>query len=1219
MLRFIYIIISIALSYSVYSQTLQSFSIGANKGYTSIGAALSSINSIGVSSTIVLEIDSGIYYEQLIINNITGLSANNKIIIESATGNAEDVIIVGNYNNIYQNYLIRFNSSQDIILRNITLKNLNQSSTGRIIEFLNNATNISFENVYFETNISSASTTANEIIYKGDNSGSVKNINFIDCKFKGGNNQISINNTLNAQNSSASIRISNCEFLNTKGENIKLSNFKKVIIENNEFKGGPTNLINYAINCINTDDTLRIEKNKILAEMQNTGIKVSGANFSSQNPGIIANNFVHRNNNMAAVIIAGSNISIIHNTIHVSGSTSLAYNIYINNSSSGIILKNNILSNYAQGFALNSQIPTNQLISDYNDFSSNGTYLINTLNFGSFANINSWTNSTGNDQHSVNIDPEYYFPFDMHMRKPQLNNLGTPIAGFNTDIDNETRSLTNPDIGADEFNSIGYDLSLIKIFREDESNCMGQSEKIMIEVQNRGTMPINFSQNPCILNISSIGLNPIIFSQKLINSGIISIDSFMEIELSNSFDMSQPGEYKFICTANITNDDIPLNNINVNLKLNNESEYIFPIHIDFEMIDQIMDTHWKLYGTTNYQWQIGNGLINNSTGPAVDHTKETSFGKYLYIENNNTSINNWTSFESPCLFLNSLSNPQLLFWYHMFGSGIGSLRVDIKVQGQWINGIYNIQGQQQNSNTSSWQKVQINLSNFSDVEKVRFYGSGGSNGAIALDDILISEAPRLNKNGNIELCSGDTIIIKAPSGSNCIWKSYPQNQQIAITTDMIFSAAGKYTAEITTDAGLTYTDTINIEIVQPPQIIISGIENICAQSPKIITNASASDFETIHWQTTGDGALKFANSNFPFYTPGANDETKGEVYLVINAYGKGSCNDIKDSVKLIILPLPQVNAGEDTSVDCHSTLGVNIGNQPISGFSYQWIPSIGLSNPQSSSTSALPIFPTDYMLITTNQTTGCSNRDTVHIGITNGPQAQITPNNSICKNESKTLSATGGNIYLWSNGATTSSINISPQHTTTYSVSVSNGSCGDIATTIITVNPLPKVDLGSDTIICFNKTIPFNISNEFQAIWNGNFSGNNYTYLSGNNRKTESIWVEIIDSNNCKNVDSLLIITENCNLSSETDLDEISLYPNPAESEINIRTKEGDLYIEIHNITGQLVFSKNVITQTNSVINLSLLDLTDGVYFLRIRNLDNNSIQIKKFIKNSIK
>ncbi len=53
-------------------------------------------------------------------------------------------------------------------------------------------------------------------------------------------------------------------------------------------------------------------------------------------------------------------------------------------------------------------------------------------------------------------------PYDLHLSTSiatQLESGGTPVAGITDDFDGNTRNATTPDIGADEFNGIGADLT----------------------------------------------------------------------------------------------------------------------------------------------------------------------------------------------------------------------------------------------------------------------------------------------------------------------------------------------------------------------------------------------------------------------------------------------------------------------------------------------------------------------------------------------------------------------------------------------------------------------------------------------------------------------------------------------------------------------------------------------------------------------------------------
>ncbi len=78
----------------------------------------------------------------------------------------------------------------------------------------------------------------------------------------------------------------------------------------------------------------------------------------------------------------------------------------------------------------------------------------------------------------------------------------------------------------------------------------------------------------------------------------------------------------------------------------------------------------------------------------------------------------------------------------------------------------------------------------------------------------------------------------------------------------------------------------------------------------------------------------------------------------------------------------------------------------------------------------------------------------------------ISGTNTICAGASTTLTTSGG-TYSWSNGATTATINVSPNSTTTYTVTVTNASgCTATASRTVTVNPSPTANISGTNTIC---------------------------------------------------------------------------------------------------------------------------------------------------------
>jgi hypothetical protein len=121
-----------------------------------------------------------------------------------------------------------------------------------------------------------------------------------------------------------------------------------------------------------------------------------------------------------------------------------------------------------------------------------------------------------------------------------------------------------------------------------------------------------------------------------------------------------------------------------------------------------------------------------------------------------------------------------------------------------------------------------------------------------------------------------------------------------------------------------------------------------------------------------------------------------------------------------------------------------------------------------SSVTVTPLTTTTYTVSYVSGA-GCASNNATGT-VTVDPVASVTVNNVvICDGNSATLTATPtvpGGTYLWSNGATTASITLSPNATTSYSVvyTTAAGCVSPSASGTITVNPTPVVTVSNDTI-----------------------------------------------------------------------------------------------------------------------------------------------------------
>ena len=78
---------------------------------------------------------------------------------------------------------------------------------------------------------------------------------------------------------------------------------------------------------------------------------------------------------------------------------------------------------------------------------------------------------------------------------------------------------------------------------------------------------------------------------------------------------------------------------------------------------------------------------------------------------------------------------------------------------------------------------------------------------------------------------------------------------------------------------------------------------ICSGSTARITGASASNYSTLLWSSSGDGLFDNASSMNPTYTPGPNDQQSGSVTLTLTAQGSGSSNSCTPAVSSVEITL----------------------------------------------------------------------------------------------------------------------------------------------------------------------------------------------------------------------------------------------------------------------------------------------------------------------------
>ncbi len=353
---------------------------------------------------------------------------------------------------------------------------------------------------------------------------------------------------------------------------------------------------------------------------------------------------------------------------------------------------------------------------------------------------------------------------------------------------------------------------------------------------------------------------------------------------------------------------------------------------------------------------------------------------------------------------------------------------------------------------------------------------------------VVSNDPSFtNTSASLQFCAGDSVTLSVNTNADTLlWNTGANTNSIKV------GAAGKYWVRTTNKKGCVVSDTMNV-VQKPNPYKYLGADTALCQGNNVTLDASYPG-ATYLWS---NGAT----------TPTITTGTGGS-YSVINTLN--GCT-AKDTINVTINPPPTVNLGNDTTICQGSSVQLNAASPNAS---YLWN--------TGATTSTINVNATGKYWITSTIGT-CSASDTINITVDPVPVVELGNDTTICEGNSVLLNAAyAGAGYVWSTGATTSSISVN--NTGLYKVTLTLGGCTAKDSINVTISPLPTVNLGNDTTICQGNSVQLN------ATYNG------ASYLWNTGATTSSISV---------NTSGNYTVTNTLNGCTATDAINVTVNPNP--------------------------------------------------------------------------
>jgi gliding motility-associated-like protein len=241
-----------------------------------------------------------------------------------------------------------------------------------------------------------------------------------------------------------------------------------------------------------------------------------------------------------------------------------------------------------------------------------------------------------------------------------------------------------------------------------------------------------------------------------------------------------------------------------------------------------------------------------------------------------------------------------------------------------------------------------------------------------------------------------------------------------------------------------------------------------------------------------------------------------------------------DSVIIAFHPIPQINAGPDTSVCLNqAAFHDSVLLTATGGVSYQWSPPTGLSSTTIANPLSKPQVNTTYYVLGTD-TNGCQLTDSVTVYVLNPALNLILQDSAtICLRDTAhaTILDQGASSYIWSPSQyltddTSWNTGFYPPDTTNYILTVSNYCYTKSDSILIIVWPLPQLGVNPLDSVCTGNSIQLSASGGVSYLWSPDSTLNNDAIdnpLATPDVNTE-YYVTAVSQFGCMNTDSTYIL-----------------------------------------------------------------------------------------------
>lgn len=367
-----------------------------------------------------------------------------------------------------------------------------------------------------------------------------------------------------------------------------------------------------------------------------------------------------------------------------------------------------------------------------------------------------------------------------------------------------------------------------------------------------------------------------------------------------------------------------------------------------------------------------------------------------------------------------------------------------------------------------------------DVDTHRFSGNGGYKDILIVPKTSLTGCPQFSKqtvkvfpkrvafidmnsfkdtqclDDNYFEISATGILMPFPIGVTYHWEFGDGDESDFAKMKKRYKSSGVFniTVELGTSSNNKMTnckDTLRFPVVVLPSPVgnISINDTIqCLKHNKFEFENPDNTLNFYKWYFGDDDSSSLQNANHVYSNIGT--------YRVMHvAYANTGCKG-RDTIEVKVLPnLNSEYSGLDTAY-CQSNRAVILKPEVSGGYYYGY---------KVSNDSLIPNTPGKYLVYHVIQDAYCSDTTFYPVNIYRTPDPRIGNDTAICSIFSFNINAnTSGSQYLWSTGENTPGITV--YGTGQYWVEVKDGFCADRDSINVVFATVPRVNIGSDTMLC---------------------------------------------------------------------------------------------------------------------------------------------------------